>query len=109
VSNFLHDIEEALGDEAVESIVIGGTYWLNQEDDERFIPEDKRGVLLSWEEARPLLDYAYDDGYGGEDCHPIYLWTATRVLFIGCYDGSTWVTWVPRHPEAGEPGTVGGG
>lgn len=54
--------------------------------------------ILSWQEARPHLDYQYDSGYGAVDCHAVYAWTPSRVLFISQYDGSTHVTSVPRHP-----------
>jgi hypothetical protein len=55
--------------------------------------------LMSWEEARDELNYNYDAGYGGQDCHNVYIWTADRVYFIHEYDGSTHLTYVPRHPE----------
>jgi len=51
----------------------------------------------------------YDAGYGGEDCHPIYAWTDSRVIFVSCYDGSTQVESIPRNPMPGEARMFGGG
>lgn len=64
---------------------------------------------ISWEEARPLLNYVPDSGYGTLDMHAIYAWTETRVLFVCQYDGSSWVSYVPRHPTKEQPYTKGDG
>lgn len=61
------------------------------------------GKVLPWSEARSYLDYDYDSGFGGTDCHAVYAWTETRVLFAHEYDGATSVNWVPRNPEPCEP------
>lgn len=53
------------------------------------------------------LDYSYDGGFGGADCHPVRAWTPNRVIFVHEYDGSTCVVWVPRNPTAGAPGFSG--
>lgn len=120
MSNFLEDIRKVLSDEPVEAAVIGnhGDSWWREDgerdgsldpDDRRFIAPGKRGIVLDWAEAAPLLDYEYDDGFGGADCHPVWIWTPTRVLFVSTYDGSTNVTSVPRNPAAGQPHMPGGG
>ncbi len=97
-TTFAEDIEEAAAGEPIDAVVIGtrGDHWLDEE------PQEPQAVL-SWNEARPRLNYEYDDGYGGADCHAIYAWTPSRVLFVHEYDGSTTVTSVPRNPEAGKP------
>lgn len=55
------------------------------------------GKAVSWEELRPHLDYEYDRGYGGQDCHDVYIWTEDRVYFVWEYDGATWLQSVPRN------------
>lgn len=102
MSTFAEDIEAAAEGELIEAIVVAGhrhapSSW--QEEVPRSTPEG----VLSWAEARPILDYEYDGGFGSSDCHPIYAWTATRVLFVVEYDGSTSVVSVPRHPVAEDP------
>jgi hypothetical protein len=114
---FARDIERAAG-EPIEAIVIGAFGWGNIDDepgeaygegDSRGVPREKRGVVLSWDEARPLLDYEYTRGYGAPDCHAIMAWSASWVLVVGTYDGSTWLSSTPRNPVADEPKMVGGG
>lgn len=106
--NFRDDILKAAGAESIEAIVIGGVeVWEtgshDDQPDGRKLPRKKLGVVLSWEDAAPLLNYRYDDGFGGRDCHPVWAWTPTRVLFVHEYDGATSVSWVPRHPQEGWP------
>lgn len=67
------------------------------------------GKLVAWEDARPVLDYEYDNGYGGADCHAVYAWTETQVLFVHEYDGATAVQQVPRNPIACAPEFGGNG
>jgi len=99
MANFLKDIEEALKGEAVEGIVVGrhGDVWSMEESRPESYP------LQSWQEARVHLDYEYDEGFGGADCHAIYLWTSTRVLFVAEYDGATSIASIPRHPQQAYP------
>lgn len=54
--------------------------------------------LCTWEELSPFLDYEYARGYGSMDCHNITAWTATKVIYIHEYDGSTAVVYVDRNP-----------
>lgn len=58
--------------------------------------------VYSWSEARPLLSYSYDAGCGSQDCHSIYAWTSSWVLFVHEYDGATRVHRVPRNPDGPE-------
>ena len=97
MANFLQDLLREAGNEAIEAIVIG-EFRGNRLSDK--IPFN---VTLSMEEAKGWLDYDYDDGYGREECHPIYAWTKTRVLSVSEYDGSTGVTSIPRHPQLCQP------
>jgi hypothetical protein len=97
MANFLEDIIEIADDEPIEAIIIGpkGIYYKNTPD-----LNEIEGKLLTFEEAKPFLDYEYDDGLGCADCHAIYAWTPSRVLFIHEYDGATSVASVPRNPTA---------
>lgn len=79
---------------------------VGDDDRKRWSERDKdplRGKVLSWAEARPILDYEYDNGFGGAECHAVYAWTETQVLLIHEYDGATDVGWLPRHPTPCEP------
>jgi hypothetical protein len=108
--NFADDILEAAANEPIEGIVIG-TFGCGNDYDRDAAPpqiaEGKRGVLLAWDEARRLLSYRYDSGYGVADCHAIYAWTANRVIYVLEYDGSTQVKSVPRNPIAVYPSMSG--
>ena len=68
---------------------------------------DYVGKILSWDTARVILDYEYNNGYGGADCHAVYVLTETQVLFVGEYDGSTGISQVPRNPTEGTPAFSG--
>ena len=97
--NFAEQILREAGEEAIEAIVIGARGWSSL---------DENAPVLNWEEAMPQLDYDYDSDYGGMDCHAIWAWTATRVLFVWQYDGMTGLTSVPRNPQSGNPDAPGG-
>lgn len=114
-SNFRADILEAASGAQITHIVIGEFGWggVYATEDTRDIPNDLRGKVLTWDEAQELLDYLYHAGFGSPDCHAIYAWTATHVLFVENYDGSTRVSSVPKHPTIelrdDEPEMFGGG
>ncbi|MHA2427436.1 MAG: hypothetical protein ACXADB_05365 [Candidatus Hermodarchaeia archaeon] len=91
-TTFAQDIEKAAGGERIIKIVVSAH--------KKF---EKYGKMLSWDEARPLLDYHYDKGYGCEDCHAIYAWTTNRIIVVHEYDGSTGVYWIPRNPVNIDP------
>jgi hypothetical protein len=102
-------ITEQLGDETVEAVVLGppdpGLCLTSAE--EAHLPAHY-GRVLSWAEAEPHLHTRFDDGLGAAEAEALYVWTATRVFFVCQYDGSTWLTRVPRHPTPGIPGIPGG-
>ena len=103
ISNFLADILAEAEEETIECVVFTEAAIQDYSDiDTRNIPEELVGKPLTLEEATPLLDYKYDAGYGGKDCHYVNVWTATRVFYIEEYDGSTVVTWQPRNPPTRE-------
>lgn len=97
MANFKQDILEAINGEEVETILIPAPLdtieWGSlAQPDPRDIPIKAANAynrFLSLEEALPLLDYEYDDGYGGMDCHDVVIWTKTQVFYIHEYDGST--------------------
>jgi len=102
---FAEDIEEEANGEPILACVITGQdaffrSYRDEPDDKRAIDPALIGKPLTWAEARPLLNYEYDDGYGWQDCHDVNVFTESRVLFIHEYDGSTSVISVPRNlPE----------
>ena len=101
MASFLADIKEALWDEIPEAVkitsLIGSFSFMGE--DPRDIPiKPFLNQNLSWEQAQPLLDYKYDPGYVGVDCHFLYIWTKDSVFYIHEYDGSTSVRSVPRNP-----------
>ena len=101
-------LNEAAGED-IEAVVIGqkGGVCFSFETD--LVPRDMQERILSWDEASPLLDYAFDNSYGSAGCSAVYAWTATRVIAISTYDGSTGVYSIPRNPAAVLPQMVGGG
>ena len=59
--------------------------------------EDEKGELFkSIEEAKKILDYDFDAGFGGENGPYFTAWTKDKVYFPVQYDGSEWITSVPR-------------
>jgi len=88
--------------EKVSYVVFGEWGW--GEPKPAPVPKDKQCVLLTLEEAKPLMDgWQFNGGYGTAECYPVYVWTNERVIFVAEYDGSTHLTSVPRNPTAEEP------
>jgi hypothetical protein len=108
MSNFKEDILEVTNDEPIEAIVIGQIGW-GDYNDKGAVPKNKMGIVLSWDEAAPMLNYEYDTGFGTPECHAIEAYTASRVIIVSTYDGSTSLTWVWRNPTPGNPSMPGGG
>lgn len=107
MSTFAEEIETAANGEPIEAIVLSPArtdFWWG--GNERDTPEELTAKPISWSDARPLLDYEYDSGFGGQDCHSFYAWTAHRILFVSEYDGATSVCVIPRNPEPGEPRSI---
>jgi hypothetical protein len=104
--NFAAEIEEFLQGEPVQGIVVGdkGHPWLTE-----YVEDRVTHPLMTWEEARPLLDYKCDHSYGVVRCHPIIIWTRTRIIYVECYDGATGLCDFPRHPVACTAYMPGGG
>lgn len=105
MGNIRHWLEaaEVQFEEPIEAIVVG------QHDRVRWgtEPQADENIILSREAGLLKLDQDYHDGYGSADCYPMYAWSASRVFFIGEYDGSTFLGHVPRNPVA-QPPVFGG-
>lgn len=100
--NFALQLEKEAGDTPILHIVIGlRDYDYPGCPDPDPIPADKRNVILTWDEARPLLDYSYYPGYGSAGCHPVLAYTATHVIVVNEYDGATGLTSIPLVPTPG--------
>ena len=102
MANLINWITEAAGGETVEAIVVGKKGWTNND------PVPIFGKVVSWEIAKPLLDYEFNDGYGSPQCHAITVWTETKVIFVDQYDGATNIRWIPRNPIDHDPIMPGG-
>jgi hypothetical protein len=102
MTTFAEEIEAVAQGEAIEAIVIASEKSDHLgERSERTKPYE--GKVISWATARPFLDYEYDAGFGGADCHAITAWTKTRVLFVHEYDGTTGISWLYRNPVNHRP------
>lgn len=102
--NFKQDILQVAGNEPILAIAVSAYRSYYYEKSGTSSDHTLGSLPVPWSVAAPVLDYEYDDGYGGQDCHDIWAWTATRVLSIHEYDGSTCVIAVARNPENFAPG-----
>ena len=56
------------------------------------------------------LNFDFDSSWGGEEGFSVYVWTETKVIVKGTYDGSEWYTFIPRNPcKLPPPESIGGG
>ena len=90
----ISDLTELLEDgEVVEAIVFGPWGWeaAPLDDDEwkagfgepssTPVPFDKRGVVLTLNEAMPLMEeWSFRGGFGAPACYATYVWTNHRVF-----------------------------
>ena len=105
MATFAEDFEACAGEPILMAQISGHTPFHWSDEQKSGIPEG----VCDWASARGLLDYNHDRGYGSEDCHEVTAWSKNWVLFVACYDGSTWVTKVPRNPTDHTPRWIGGG
>jgi len=107
--NAFKDLEEELDeDEVIEAVVFGDWGWDGYEEPRKRtnppVPKDKRGVILSIEEAKPMMEgWGFNTGYGAPTTYATYIWTDKSIYFIMQYDGATSVTSIPRNPESCMP------
>lgn len=109
--------------EKVESVIFGPWGWGRApykteqewelgffEPDPPPIPFDKRGILMTAEQAAPLMQtWSFNGGYGSPECYAVYIWTSHRVIWVTQYDGATSLDSAPRNPIACMPDMPGGG
>ena len=79
-------------EQSITHAVIGEMGW--RDGDERHAPGlARRGEVLTWDEARPLLDYYYNAGYGAPDCQamiaprPYQDWIDLDLALLARCDG----------------------
>lgn len=115
--NAMTDLRKELQEgETIEAIVFGEWGWAAYEpgglgygETRHFVPLDKRGVILSAEEAEPFMaGWSFNGGYGSPDCYAVNVWTDRRVLWVTQYYGSTRLSSAPRNPVAHMPDMPGG-
>lgn len=107
------DLMDALEEGEVVAGVVFGAYGWDGYHEEEFlaqpIPADKRGVVLTLNEARPLMHgWSFYGGYGAPTAYATYIWTNKRVIWVTQYDGSTTLDSAPRNPVDCVPGMPGG-
>jgi hypothetical protein len=86
--------------ETIVGIVFGTGNDFDEYTDRFNIPADKQGVVLSAEEAAPLMvGWTFYGGYGGACCPPCVVWTTSRIIGVDEYDGATSLVALPRFPE----------
>jgi len=97
MANFKDDIVDAVDNDKILSVYI---FKMEDDDDyDRFCAANiVANRLVSYEEALKVLNYDYNDGYGGQDCHDILMWSAERVYYVHEYDGATCIRHRPRNP-----------
>ena len=123
--NAWNDLQEILEPgEEVEAIVFGPWGWgclLGTEEEENWelgfdepdpplVPFNKRGVVMTLEEAQQYMDgWSFYGGYGAPECYAVYIWTNQRIFWVTQYDGATGLNSAPRHPKNIMPNMPGGG
>lgn len=97
-------------DEQVEAIVFGDWGWGGTwEPQPPLVPADKRGIVLTLEEAKDYMDgWSFFGGYGSPECYAVCIWTNKRVVWVTQYDGSTELNGAPRNPCNYKPEMPGG-
>jgi len=111
MANLVKWLLEVAENEPIEAVVIGEMGWgdYNSENVPNY-DSHPRGKVLSWEEAKPLLDYEFSRGFGAPECEAVWAYTKSWIIAIGQYDGSTWPYRIPRNPTEGiMPLMEGGG
>jgi len=103
---FAEDIEQELGEELLDAIVVISEFD-GYHFDQKFVPGNKiAGRPLPWIVAREALNYEYRGGFGAQDCHNINIFTPDKVYYIHEYDGSTSLYYVPRNPPRHDLGDL---
>ena len=93
--NFLHDLEEAIGDDSVGAIIV---HTVNEDSIDtgqwpKGLLELRTEEILIWDEIKSNFDFQYDANSYCQDCPNVTIWTPTRVISIGEYEGNTRPEW----------------
>jgi hypothetical protein len=84
--------------EVLESIVFS-RWSLHRNEPNPGIPPELFGVVLTEEQAKPLMQtWSAEGGFGSAKVYPFYAYTNKNVWFIHEYDGSTHLQPIPRDP-----------
>ena len=91
-------LSEDCGGEAVESVVFGDFDYCCDN------PKPPFGKLMRPDEASTYCGgWEFAGGFGTAGCYPMVAWTASYVIFVSEYDGSTRLESLPRNPIACNP------
>ncbi len=111
--------------EVVEAIVFGPWGWGNassngqawefgygepgEDTNDPPVPFAKRGVVLAYDEARPMMQtWEFEGGHGAPDCYAVRIWTNQRIIWVTQYDGATGLDSAERNPGPCMPDMPGG-
>jgi hypothetical protein len=92
------DCAAKMGDRLI-SAVVGFHY----DDKDTYESYAKQFPVEPWADASTKIDYEYNSGFGGADCHAVIAWGNRFVYFVHEYDGATGIQCVPRNPEPCAP------
>lgn len=91
------DILNKVGDELDTAIIMVTSDSCVRRKNRKF-PKDLIDKPVLLKDVIDCFDYDFDDGYGGQECHDLFIWTKSKVFFIWEYDGSTHISFVQRNP-----------
>jgi hypothetical protein len=96
--NFLTNIKNAIEGEDFECVILCNESIGYISNDPRDIDVKYINIPLSMKQVELLFNYEYYDGFGGQDCHNIFIYTRQKIYYVHEYDGSTELRSVPRNP-----------
>lgn len=96
-------ILELTNGEEIEAIMLGCIGWLDDKHENTFYPKNMV------EEALKVLDFEFDEDFGGENGYRLFAWTKSKVIIKTVYDGSEEYVAIPRNPSDVVPDAYGGG
>ena len=92
--NAKKELLELAGGEEIEAIFIGSKGYCYSDDE--FKPEFFGAERV--DEALKMLDFEFDDGFGGEEGYRLFAWTKSWVIIKSVYDGAEDYHKIPRNP-----------
>jgi hypothetical protein len=109
-------VDELRKGEKIEAVVFGEWGWGRGPNELGYnephpppVPLNVRGKILTWRQAKPLMQtWRFSGGYGAPECYAVNIWTTHRVFWVTQYDGSTSLCSAERNPVEGLPGMPGG-